>query len=93
MSETFAFFQKGLVLVVWLSLPPLGVAVLVGVLISLVQTALSVQDQALPFVFKLIAVGLTLALVGRWMGLELIALADQALIAIPRITHHGRLTP
>jgi type III secretion protein S len=93
MTETFAFFQKGLLLVVWLSLPPLAIAVLIGILISLIQTALSVQDQALPFAFKLIAVGLMLALVGRWIGVELLALADQALSSIPHISHRGRLSP
>jgi type III secretion protein S len=90
MTETFAFFQKGLLLVVWLSLPPLSVAVLIGILVSLVQTALSVQDQALPFAFKLIAVGLVLAGMGRWVGIELLTLGEQALDSIPRMAHHGR---
>lgn len=93
MTETFAFFQKGLLLVVWLSLPPLSVAVLIGIVVSLVQTALSVQDQALPFAFKLIAVGLMLAGMGRWVGIELLTLGEQALDSIPRMTHHGRISP
>ena len=88
MIETLAFFQKGLLMIVWLSLPPLIVAVIAGVLISLLQTILSVQDQALPFAFKLIAVGITLAVVGRWLGLELIMLGDQALQAVGTIKHH-----
>jgi len=93
MTETLAFFQKGLLLVVWLSLPPLFVAVLVGILISLIQTALSVQDQALPFAFKLIAVGLVLAGTGRWVGIELLTLGEQALHSIPQLTHRGRISP
>jgi type III secretion protein S len=90
MNETLAFFQKALLLVVWLTLPPLAVAVLAGVLTSLVQTVLSLQDQALPFAVKLLAVGLTLALVGRWMGVELVTLGDQALQAVATIRLHGR---
>jgi type III secretion protein S len=85
MIETLAFFQKGLILVVWLTLPPLAVAVISGVLISLIQTVMSLQDQALPFAAKLLAVGLTLALVGRWMGVELITLGSEALQAIATI--------
>lgn len=92
MAESFAIFQKGLILVVWLSLPTLLTAVLFGVLISLVQTALSVQDQALPFAFKLIAVGVVLALTGRWMSSEVLQLADAAMNAIIKINHAGRTT-
>ena len=91
MNETIAFFQKGLLMVVWLSLPPLVVAVVVGILTSLFQTLLSVQDQALPFALKLLAVGLTMAFAGRWMALELLALGDQALAAISTFaTHSGQ---
>jgi type III secretion protein S len=59
------------------------------VVISLVQTVLSVQDQAMPFAFKLLAVGLALSIVGRWMGVELIQLGEQALRAAATITHRG----
>ena len=85
MPETIFYFQKGLLLVVWLSLPPLLVAVIVGVVVSIVQTALSVQDQALPFVCKLVAVGITLVVLGRWVGIELLNLGEQAFRAIPTI--------
>ena len=90
MSETFAIFQSGLLLVVWLSLPTLLSAVLIGVVISLIQTALSVQDQALPFAVKLIAVGVVLALTGPWMCSEVLKLADSAMHSILRINHAGR---
>jgi type III secretion protein S len=85
MAETLAFLREGLLLVVWLTVPPLATAVVVGVLVSLVQTMLSVQDQALPFAFKLLAVGLVLALCGRWMGVELLALGNKALLAIATV--------
>ena len=87
MSETVALLQQGLLLVVWLTLPPLAVAVVVGVVVSLLQTVLSIQDQALPFAVKLLAVGLTLALVGRWQGQQLLALGDQALRSVATISH------
>jgi type III secretion protein S len=85
MAETLAFLREGLLLVVWLTVPPLATAVVVGVLVSLVQTMLSVQDQALPFAFKLLAVGLVLALCGRGMGVELLALGNKALLAIATV--------
>lgn len=87
MSEVILTFQKGLLLAVWLSFPALAIAVVVGVLVSLIQTALSVQDQALPFAVKLIAVGLTLSLTGGWIGSEILQLGDQALQMVSSITN------
>ena len=69
-------FKQGMLLVVVLSAPPLLVAVVVGVLTSLVQALMQVQDQTLPFGIKLVAVGVTLALTGRWIGVELIQLVN-----------------
>ena len=69
-------FKQGMLLVVVLSAPPLIVAVVVGVLTSLVQALMQVQDQTLPSGIKLLAVGVTLALTGRWIGVELIQLVN-----------------
>ena len=69
-------FKQGMLLVVVLSAPPLIVAVVVGVLTSLVQALMQIQDQTLPFGIKLVAVGVTLALTGRWIGVELIQLVN-----------------
>ncbi|SEK51797.1 type III secretion protein S [Roseateles sp. YR242] len=80
--ETIHFFQKGLLAVIWLSLPSLVVAVIAGVIVSLLQTILSMQDQSIPFAVKLMSVGVTLAVTGRWMALQILALGDQALAAL-----------
>ena len=74
--EPIVMFKQGMLLVVVLSAPPLIVAVVVGVLTSLVQALMQVQDQTLPFGIKLVAVGITLALTGRWIGVELIQLIN-----------------
>lgn len=76
--EILTLFRQAMLLVVLLSAPPLIVAVLVGVVISLVQAAMQLQDQTLPFSIKLVAVGVTLALTGRWVGVELMQLAQAA---------------
>ncbi|MFP1944071.1 type III secretion system export apparatus subunit SctS [Lonsdalea quercina] len=72
--EILNLFRQAMVLVVMLSAPPLVVAVIVGVLISLLQAVMQLQDQTLPFAIKLVAVGLVLAMTGRWIGVELIQL-------------------
>ena len=60
-----------LLLVLWLSLPPIVVASLVGILFSLVQALTQIQEQTLSFGVKLIAVGITLYLTARWVGGEI----------------------
>ncbi|MCA6956232.1 type III secretion system export apparatus subunit SctS [Pectobacterium polaris] len=84
--EIITLFHQTMVMVVLLSAPPLLVAVIVGVLISLLQAVMQLQDQTLPFAVKLISVGLTLALCGRWIGVELMQLA---ITAFNMIAHTG----
>jgi len=82
--EPIVLFKQGMLLVVVLSAPPLIVAVVVGVLTSLVQALMQVQDQTLPFGIKLVAVGITLIMTGRWIGVELIQLINQTFDLIGR---------
>jgi type III secretion protein S len=71
----------GLMLTLWLSLPPILVASVVGTLFSLVQALTQIQEQTLSFAVKLVAVGVTLFLTARWIGGEIynytIALFDN----------------
>ncbi|OPG71738.1 EscS/YscS/HrcS family type III secretion system export apparatus protein [Pseudomonas ogarae] len=76
--DALTLFKEGMLLVVLLSAPPLIVAVVVGVLTSLVQALMQIQDQTLPFGIKLVAVGLTLLVTGRWIGVELLGLLRRA---------------
>ena len=59
---------RGLISTVLLIIAPiLIVAVVVGLLVSLLQSATSIQEQSLSFVPKLIAVALVLVLAAPWM--------------------------
>ena len=82
--EPIVLFKQGMLLVVVLSAPPLIVAVVVGVLTSLVQALMQIQDQTLPFGIKLVAVGVTLILTGPWIGVELIQLINLTFEMIGR---------
>ncbi|ONH54936.1 type III secretion protein S [Pseudomonas cedrina] len=82
--EPIVLFKQGMLLVVVLSAPPLIVAVVVGVMTSLVQALMQVQDQTLPFGIKLVAVGVTLIMTGRWIGVELIQLINLTFDMIGR---------
>jgi type III secretion protein S len=62
---------KALLLTLWLSLPPILVASVVGTLFALFQALTQIQEQTLSFAVKLISVGLTLFLTARWVGGEI----------------------
>lgn len=82
-SGILLLFQQTLWVSLFTSLPVLLVAVLVGILVSLLQTLFQLQDQALPFAIKLIAVGIALSVTGGWIAQQIVQLAQQALNAIP----------
>ena len=70
-ANLVGFLTHALYLSLWLSLPPIVVASVVGVLFSLFQALTQIQEQTLSFGIKLIAVMATLALTARWVGGEL----------------------
>jgi len=82
--EPIVLFKQGMLRGVVLTAPPLMVAVVVGVLTSLVQALMQIQDQTLPFGIKLVAVGVTLIMTGRWIGVELIQLINLTFEMIGR---------
>lgn len=71
--------HKALVLVLMLSLPPIVVASVVGVLVSLVQAVTQVQDQTLSFAFRLVAVIITLLATVRWLGQQVVIFTTNIL--------------
>jgi type III secretion protein S len=70
-NDLVGLLMRGMLLALWLSLPPILVASLVGTLLALVQALTQIQEQTLSFAVKLVAVGITLALTARWMGGEI----------------------
>jgi type III secretion protein S len=76
---------RALLLVLWLSLPPIVVASVVGTLFSLLQALTQIQEQTLSFAIKLVAVGVTLFLTSRWVGGEIFNYTVSLFDAIPLV--------
>ncbi len=74
----FALAREALILAMALSLPIVAVAALVGLVVSALQTATSLQDAALAHLPKLVAVALATALAAPWMARTLVAFAARA---------------
>lgn len=74
MPEYFiAVAKQALFLSLILTAPPVLVAMLVGLTISILQATTHIQEQTLTFVPKLFAIVATLALAGPWMLAQLVA--------------------
>lgn len=85
MVDTLNFFQQGLWLVIAMSAPPLIVATVCGCFISVIQAITQIQDQTLPYIVKLVSVAVTLTMMGRWFGSELMQLTDVGLSLVSTI--------
>ena len=84
-AELTNHLTKALYLTLWLSLPPIIVASVVGTLFSLLQALTQVQEQTLSFAVKLIAVMATLAMTAGWVGAELFNYTIVVLEALPQL--------
>ena len=76
--------RKMLWISIMLSLPALGVALVVGIVIGLVQAITSIQEQTLSFVPKVAAIAVALALFGPWMTRTLVEYTAEVMNAMPR---------
>ncbi|HKY63661.1 MAG TPA: flagellar biosynthesis protein FliQ [bacterium] len=86
-SYILAIGQQGLFLTLILSAPAVLVALIVGLLISLVQATTQIQEQTLTFVPKLVAVFVILALTGPWLMAQMIAFTKTLLEGFPSYIH------
>lgn len=68
MDELLYAGNKALQLTLILSMPPVLVATIVGLMIGLFQTVTQIQEQTLPFGIKLVAVILCIYLMSGWFG-------------------------
>ncbi len=60
--------REALLLTIGLSLPVLAVAALVGLIVAIIQTLTQIQDSSWAHLPRFLAVAVTLASVGPWMG-------------------------
>jgi type III secretion protein S len=83
--DTIGYFQQVLWYITIWSAPALIVATVVGVIVSLMQALMQLQDQTLPFFVKLVAVSITVTVTGSWVAGQLIIFTKSILEAIPSV--------
>ncbi|MEE9351476.1 MAG: type III secretion system export apparatus subunit SctS [Thiotrichaceae bacterium] len=87
MGHEFITHQATLALqlVLYLSLPILIVATVVGLIVSLLQALTSIQEQTLPHAFKLVAIIFAISITVRWLGPELYEFAVNNFTQFPQL--------
>jgi flagellar biosynthetic protein FliQ len=74
--------RQALWMTVLISAPLLGVSLIVGLVIGILQAATSINEMTLSFIPKLAALALTLAIIGSW---QLTTLVDYTRSIFQRI--------
>ncbi len=80
-----SFGGEAIRLALLLALPLLGVGLLVGLCVAILQATTQIQEMTLTFVPKIIAVLLSLLAAAPWMLKKLIFFTTQVMESIPHI--------
>jgi flagellar biosynthetic protein FliQ len=82
-QQVFAMGQEGLFHLILVAAPLLGVALVVGLVVSIFQAATQINEATLSFVPKILAAVAMLAVAGPWMMTTLVEYLRRILLAIP----------
>jgi type III secretion HrpO family protein len=73
--------ESALLVSLLVSLPVVGIAAIVGLVVAAFQAATQLQDATIAHLPRLVAVALALVVLGPWMGSTLAAFALEAFAA------------
>jgi flagellar biosynthesis protein FliQ len=82
-QQVLTIGRDGLLTLLMVCAPILGVVLVVGLLISILQAATQIHEQTLSFVPKLLAAFAMLGLAGPWMLSTLVDYIRNVLMSIP----------
>lgn len=75
LAELTSLAEGALLLSLLVSLPVVGIAAVVGLVVAALQAATQLQDPAIAHLPRLVTVALVLAVVAPWMGSEIAGFA------------------
>ena len=82
-AQALQITREALWLVLVLSAPPILAASVVGLIVAIVQAVTQVQEQTTQYLFKFVAVVVSLFVTGSLLGGTLLAFSDRLLGDIP----------
>lgn len=85
-NEALHILTQSMMLVLVLSMPPIVVASVVGLVVSLLQALTQIQEQTLSFAIKLIAISIAIAVTANFMGREIYNFTLTLFDTFPELT-------
>lgn len=70
-GQIVSLMRGGVIQILLLIAPPLGVALVIGLIVAIFQAVTSIQEQTLTFLPKLIGILLVISLLSGWMFSDL----------------------
>ncbi|WP_353892082.1 flagellar biosynthesis protein FliQ [Proteinivorax hydrogeniformans] len=77
--------REALIMILLVAAPMLGLALLVGLTVSIFQATTQIQEQTLAFIPKIVAVLMAILIFGPWMLNLLVEYAVEMFSTIPTI--------
>lgn len=83
-AEIYQLSYRALLLILILSGPPILISMTLGLFVAVFQAATQIQEQTLSFTVKLIAVILTLLILGGWLSGQILQFASNIFNNFPK---------
>ena len=77
--------QQALLVTMLISLPLLGVALGIGLLVGIFQAATSINEMTLSFIPKIVLIGVTLSIFGGWQINTMVEFTRSVFECIPTL--------
>ncbi len=83
-TQVVQLAYQGMLLILILSAPPILISLFFGIIVAIFQAATQIQEQTLAFTIKLVAVILTLMIMGGWLGAQIMTFAYHIFTRFPQ---------
>jgi type III secretion protein S len=83
-KQMVQFAYEALFLILLLSGPPIFISMIFGLTVAIFQAATQIQEQTLSFTVKLVAVIVSLMMLGGWLGAEILNFTSNVFENFPK---------
>ncbi len=83
-AEIYQLSYQALMLILILSAPPILISTLLGLFVAIFQAATQIQEQTLSFMIKLVAVIVTLFVLGGWLSSQIMGYTTNIFVNFPK---------
>jgi len=83
-AEIYQLTYQALLLILLLSGPPILISTILGLVVAIFQAATQIQEQTLSFMVKLLAVIITLFVMGGWLAAQIMQFTSNIFMNFPK---------